>query len=77
MIRRTRRCALNYLEFDREGLEAVARQGYPGQSAEAKRKASPFTMQYSPIEGNRSNHDVPRIVGEAFVGIENESFNLG
>jgi len=69
-IRRTRRCALNYLEFDREGLEAVARQGYPGQSAEAKRKASPFTMQYSPIEGNRSNRDVPRIVGEAFQVIE-------
>ncbi len=69
-IRRTRRCALNYLEFDREGLEAVARQGYPGQSAEAKRKASPFTLQYSPIEGNRSNRDVPRIVGEAFQVIE-------
>lgn len=69
-IRRTRRCALNYLEFDREGLEAVARQGYPGQTAEAKRKASPFTMQYSPTEGNRSSPDVPLIVGEAFQVME-------
>ncbi len=69
-IRRTRRCALNYLEFDRESLAAVARQGYPGQSAEAKRKASPFTMQFSPIEDNRGNPDVPRIIGEAFQVIE-------
>ncbi len=69
-IRRTGRCALNYLEFDREALAAVARQGYPGQSAEAKRKASPFTMQYSPIEDNRGNPDVPRIIGEAFQVIE-------
>lgn len=69
-IRRTGRCALNYLEFDRDGLAAVARQGYPGQSAEDKRKASPFTMQYSPSENNRSNPDVPRIVGEAFQVIE-------
>lgn len=69
-IRRTHRCALNYLEFDRDGLEAVARQGYPGQSAEDKRRASPFTLQHSPIEANRGNPQVPLIVGEAFQVIE-------
>lgn len=69
-IRRTRRCALNYLEFDREHLGAVVRLGFPGQSAEEKRKANPFTLQHSPIEENRCNPDVPRIIGEAFQVIE-------
>lgn len=69
-IRRTGRCALNYLEFDRERLGAVVRLGFPGQSAEEKRKASPFTLQHSPIEENRCNPNVPRIIGEAFQVFE-------
>jgi flavin reductase (DIM6/NTAB) family NADH-FMN oxidoreductase RutF len=69
-IRRTRRCALNYIEFDEPRLRAVARLGYPGQSAEDKRKASPFTMQRSPLAGSRRDPSFPQIIGEAFQVFE-------
>ena len=47
-IRRTGFCALNYIEFDRKDLAAVARLGYPGQTAEEKREASVFHLDESP-----------------------------
>jgi flavin reductase (DIM6/NTAB) family NADH-FMN oxidoreductase RutF len=67
-IRRTKRCALNYIEFDRERLSAVATLGYPGQAMEAKRKANPFTLVPSPTE--RSDQQFPLIIGEAAQVIE-------
>lgn len=66
-IRRTGRCALNYVEFDRGNLDAIARLGYPGQSAADKRRASPFTLDPSPAAGGGSR---PRIVREAFQVFE-------
>ena len=69
-IRRTRRCALNYIEFDAGRLAAVARLGYPGQSAEDKRKASVFGLDESPIAESRGDPAFPRIVREAFQVFE-------
>jgi len=69
-IRRTGRCALNYIEFDAERLRAVARLGYPGQSADDKRRASVFTLDESPIEESRLHPAFPCIVREAFQVFE-------
>lgn len=69
-IRRTGRCALNYIEFDRDRLDAIAVLGYPGQEAAAKRHANPFTLVPSPL-GNRGNDpDAPQIIEEAFQVLE-------
>jgi flavin reductase (DIM6/NTAB) family NADH-FMN oxidoreductase RutF len=68
-IRRTGRCALNYVEFDRDLLEAIARLGYPGQDAAEKRRASPFTLDPSPL-GSVAGGVRPRIVREAFQVLE-------
>ena len=69
-IRRTRRCALNYIEFDEERLRAIARLGYPGQSPAEKRSANPFTMDRSPMADRRGNPDCPAIIREAFQVFE-------
>ena len=69
-IRRTKRCALNYLEGDVERLRNITRLGYPGQSAEDKRKANPFTLRPSPVAGSRADPWFPQIITEAFQVIE-------
>jgi flavin reductase (DIM6/NTAB) family NADH-FMN oxidoreductase RutF len=69
-IRRTRRCALNYIEFDAGRLRGVTRLGYPGQSPEDKRKANPFTMRESPVAASRADATFPRIIAEAFQVFE-------
>lgn len=69
-IRRNRRCALNYIEFDDERLRAVARLGYPGQSAEDKRRANVFNLDESPVAESRGDPLFPRIVREAFQVFE-------
>jgi flavin reductase (DIM6/NTAB) family NADH-FMN oxidoreductase RutF len=69
-IRRTGKCALNYIEFDRDRLTAVSRLGYPGQTLEEKQKAMPFTLLSSPSADRKADADAPRILGEAFQVME-------
>lgn len=78
-IRRTGKCALNYIEFNRDQLTAVSRLGYPGQSLEEKQKAMPFTLLPSPSADRQNDPDAPRILGDAFQIIEcswDRSFDL-
>lgn len=69
-IRRLGRCALNYVEFEPERLRAVTRLGYPGQSAEDKRRANPFRLQPSPVPESAADQAFPLIIGEAFQVFE-------
>jgi flavin reductase (DIM6/NTAB) family NADH-FMN oxidoreductase RutF len=78
-IRRTGKCALNYIEFDRDRLSAVTRLGYPGQSLKDKQKAMPFTLLPSPSANRLTDPEAPHILGEAFQIIEcswDRSFSL-
>lgn len=78
-IRRTGKCAFNYIEFDRERLTAVSRLGYPGQTLEDKQKAMPFTLQSSPSSDKQADPDAPKIIGESFQIFEctwDHSFSL-
>lgn len=69
-IRRLGRCALNYVEFDRERLDAITRLGYPGQSAAEKRRFNPYTMRRSPVASSAADPEFPDIIMEAFQVIE-------
>ena len=40
-IRRNGKCALNYVQFDRNCLQGIADMGVPGMSLDDKRKANP------------------------------------
>jgi flavin reductase (DIM6/NTAB) family NADH-FMN oxidoreductase RutF len=69
-IRRTGKCALNYLEFDRDQLAAIARLGLPGQSLDDKQRAMPFTLTPSPDSSRAAQPDCPRVIAEAFQVME-------
>jgi len=69
-LRRTGRCALNYIEFDEKLLASVARLGYPGQTAESKRKGSAFTLIPSPLAASREDPRCPAIIAESFQVFE-------
>lgn len=69
-LRRTGMCALNYVEFDRDRLQAIAALGYPGQSVAAKRSANPFTLIPSPAAADGEPGQGPLIVAEAVQVIE-------
>lgn len=69
-IRRARKCALNYVPFDRERFHGIANMGYPGMSLEDKAKANPYTMVDSPSADKAGDPDFPQIVAEAFQVFE-------
>jgi len=69
-IRRTGKCALNYLEFDRDQLAAIARLGLPGQSLDDKQRAMPFSLVPSADSGRAADPDCPRVLAEAFQVME-------
>ncbi len=50
-IERTGKAALNYIEYDKDWLEAVVRLGYPGQTPEEKMAHQPFELQPSTTPG--------------------------
>lgn len=64
-IERTGIAALNFIEFDREWLEAVVRLGYPGQTSAEKMAEAPFELETSPSEG-WDGPDAPLLMKDAF-----------
>jgi flavin reductase (DIM6/NTAB) family NADH-FMN oxidoreductase RutF len=69
-VRRTGKCALSYLEFDRGQLTAISRLGLPGQALDDKQRDMPFTLAPSPDDIRAADPDAPRVVAEAFQVLE-------
>ena len=65
-LRRTKKCALNFVEFNRKQLKTISHFGYPGQTTEAKLDYNCFTLVDSPTPGRESNDIYPKIIKDAF-----------
>jgi len=65
-LRRTGKCALNFIEFDDDWLKTVVALGYPGQTPEDKMKDIPFKLEESPNQNFREDADYPLIMRDAF-----------
>jgi len=66
-IKRNKKCALNFVEFNRKQLKQVVGLGYPGQTTEEKMKDSPYTLMDSPTPGREPDGKIyPQILKEAF-----------
>jgi flavin reductase (DIM6/NTAB) family NADH-FMN oxidoreductase RutF len=65
-VRRTKKCALNFVEFNRKQIKTILDFGYPGQAPAEKMKDSCFTLVDSPTPGRESNDTHPKIIKEAF-----------
>jgi len=72
-LRRTGKCALNFIEFDDEWLKSVVALGYPGQTPEDKMKDIPFELEESPNDLFRDDPDYPLIMRDAFQVYECET----
>jgi flavin reductase (DIM6/NTAB) family NADH-FMN oxidoreductase RutF len=71
-LRRTGKCALNFIEFDKGWLKHVVSLGYPGQSPEEKMQGIPFTLVDSPSTDLAADPDYPQIMADAFQVYECE-----
>lgn len=65
-LRRTGKCALNFIEFNRDWLKHVVDLGYPGQTPEDKMKGIPFELGKSPTPELAADEDFPLIMQDAF-----------
>lgn len=68
-VRRTRKCALNFVEYDRAQIETILKFGYPGQAPEEKMAYNTFRLVDSPTPG-RTGPGFPRILADAFQVFE-------
>ena len=65
-VRRTKKCALNFVEFDRKQLKTILGFGYPGQTPAEKMKDSCYTLVDSPTPGRQASEGCPQLIKEAF-----------
>jgi flavin reductase (DIM6/NTAB) family NADH-FMN oxidoreductase RutF len=66
-LKRTKVCALNFVEFDKAKLRKIVSLGYPGQTTEEKMKDNPYTLISSPTPGRAADGNIyPHILKEAF-----------
>lgn len=68
-VRRTLKCALNFVEYDRAQIETILKFGYPGQPPAEKMAYNTFTLVDSPTPG-RTGPGLPRIIAEAYQVFE-------
>lgn len=68
-VRRTLKCALNFVEYDRAQIETILKFGYPGQPPAEKMAYNTFSLVESPTPG-RTGPGLPKIIGEAFQVFE-------
>lgn len=69
-VKRTLKCALNFIEYDKEQIETVAKFGYPGQTTAQKMAYNTFTLIDSPTPGRESSTTYPHIIAEAYQVFE-------
>ena len=69
-VKRTLKCALNFIEYDEQQIETVLKFGYPGQTATEKLDYNTFTLIDSPTPGRESSDIYPQILAEAYQVFE-------
>ncbi|MDP6435819.1 MAG: hypothetical protein QF790_05550 [Gammaproteobacteria bacterium] len=65
-VKRTLKCAMNFVEYDEESIKTVLEFGYPGQTTEEKMEYNTFELIDSPTPGRESNDIYPKIIKDAF-----------
>lgn len=66
-VKRTLKCALNFIEYDEEKIDTILKFGYPGQTTTQKMEYNNFELIDSPTEGRQSDGKVyPQILADAY-----------
>jgi len=66
-VRRTKKCALHFVEYNEQMIRTILNFGYPGQTTEEKLKDNDcFTLIDSPTPGREPDDRHPKIIAEAY-----------
>jgi len=65
-VKRTLKCALNFIEYDKDQIETVLKFGFPGQTTAEKMAYNTFTLIDSPTPGREPDDRHPQIIAEAY-----------
>ena len=65
-VQRTKKCAMHFIEYDKEKIETVLKFGFPGQTADEKMAYNVFELIDSPTPGRESNDIYPKIIKDAY-----------
>ena len=70
-LTRTKKCVLNFIEWDKKQLKEVVGLGYPGQTTAEKMKHQSFNFIDSPTQGRQTGDNIhPPVIKEAFQAYE-------
>ncbi len=65
-VGRSKKCALNFVEYSKDQIETILKFGYPGQEPAEKMAYNTFDLVDSPTPGRESNNVFPKIIKEAY-----------
>ncbi len=65
-LKRTLKCAMNFVEYDEKRIQTTLEFGYPGQSTEEKMEYNIFDLIDSPTPGHESGDIYPKILKDAY-----------
>jgi flavin reductase (DIM6/NTAB) family NADH-FMN oxidoreductase RutF len=69
-VKRTLKCALNFVEYDEAAIEMILKLGFPGQTAMEKAEYNEFSLIDSPTPGRESDMVYPKILADAYQVFE-------
>ena len=70
-LKRTKKCVLNYVEYNKKSIKTILDFGYPGQTTAEKLGYNTFDLIDSPTTGRESGDGIhPQIINEAFQAYE-------
>ena len=66
-VKRTLKCALNFIEYEEDKIDAILKFGFPGQTTPEKMAYNPFKLIDSPTPGRESGDKIhPQILADAY-----------
>ena len=71
-LKRVKKCAMNWVEYDRSKVKNIVDLGYPGQEPVEKMEDRPYELEETPTEAFRDDPDRPKVIKDAFQVFECE-----
>ena len=71
-LKRVKKCAMNWVEYDKSKVKNIVDLGYPGQEPVEKMEDCPYDLEETPTEAFRDDPDRPKVIKDAFQVFECE-----
>lgn len=71
-LKRVKKCAMNWVEYDRSKVKNIVDLGYPGQEPAEKMEDCPYKLEETPTAAFRNDPERPQVIKDAFQVFECE-----